>query len=191
LDHSLELKTPFTSKDKNEWKDILFKIVRQGTNFRLGIKHGGVREREGFNWTIERKIAFYKMVESIPKIDRKKNGQRQSIYIWDYIYEQFDSRGVEAKELLKAEPSYESIPTNLLNEAFGKWQNYEESYTNVKSEDSPKMFLFRYALHLLNFPSEHFNKSKDQFIQYKKSTLQKYYDEGEKASNELDNQDET
>lgn len=176
LDDSLEEKRTLTPKEKRDFIKSLSKISQYGTNFRLGIKHGGTRKREGFRWNEENRAKFYEMIESIPKITRKKNGKKESIHLWDYIYEQFDSRGRDAKEILKNEPGYESIPPDLLNEAFEKWERADENFRNVDKEDSPKMFLFRHALHLLDFPALHFNKSKNKYIPYKKLTMQKHYD---------------
>jgi hypothetical protein len=191
LGDSLGEKISLSSEDKKNLANELLKFVRQHTNRRLGIKHGGVREREGFSWTKERKAEFFEMVERIPKIERKKNGKRETLYLWEYIYEQFDSRGHDAKESLKSEQGFELIPLELLNETFDKWERYEETFTNIDAEDSPKIFLFIQALHLLNFPSEHFNKRENKFIPYKRATLQKYYDAGKEVFQDSDNQDKS
>lgn len=191
LDEPLGSDEPFSAKDKRKFIKLLFNMSHLGTNFRMGVKHGGVREREGFSWNQRSEIKFYKRVESIPKINRKKNGVRESIYVWDYIYEQFNSRGMEAKNLVKAEPACRSISPELLDEAFEKWQKCEDSHRNLGKEDSPKMFLFRYVLQLLGYPDGYFNKSRNQFIPYKKLTLQKHYDAGEKVVMDSDKQDKT
>lgn len=171
IDDQIQLGNPITTDDRNEGINKFMAVIRRSVNARLEKKHGGNRKGEGSFWTVERKVEFYKMVESIPKINRKKDGSREDIYIWEYIYERFDSRGFEAKESLKSEQSYKSIPSDLFNEAFGKWQKYEENYSKINSEDSPKMFLFRHTLKLLNFQSEYFCKRENRYIPYKKINI--------------------
>lgn len=191
LETMVEPESPLSAADKKDFVKFLSKMSQKGTNLRLGRKHGGARERNNFSWTKERKIEFYQMVKSFPQILRKKNGKKSSIDIWDFIYEQFDSRGSEAKKLLEAETWFESVPLDLLDEAFAKWERYDENYQNIDTEDSPRMFLFRHALQNLSFPSEYFNKRDNKYIPYKRSSLQKHYDEGNILTINVDNQDVT
>jgi len=68
LDSELHWEKGISKTDIREMSEQLLKAVRQNANRRLEIKKGGARKRKGFTWTDERKISFYKQVESLPRI---------------------------------------------------------------------------------------------------------------------------
>jgi hypothetical protein len=66
----LQLDETLTNKGLKEWSESILKVIKENTNLRLEIKdgRGGARERKGFTWDDEKKVEFYKAVESLPKM---------------------------------------------------------------------------------------------------------------------------
>lgn len=91
----------------------------------------------------------------------------------ELIEQEFDS---ETVAWLKSRSYLKSLPEKLLDDAIKTWRKYlpEESWGEMKSDDKPRAFEFRHALHLLGYPGE-----------FTHSTLETYYYEGKKL---FDNQ---
>lgn len=132
-----------------------------------GIKQGGARERKGFVWSEEKKAAFYDKVEALPKHKSKS--------IWQFLLDELIEQEFDAETVtwLRSNPAIKNVPKELLNEAIKTWRKYleGEDWDKMKPEDKPRAFEFRHALHLLEYPNE-----------FKYSTLDTYYYEGKKLS---------
>ncbi len=71
-----------------QFKDVILKQHWARIRDLAGIKQGGARKRKGFVWTDDKKIAFYRKVESQHKINNKSIWQ----YALDILIEQeFDA----------------------------------------------------------------------------------------------------
>jgi hypothetical protein len=151
----------------SEYKDVILKSHWERIRDLAGIKQGGARERKGFVWTHEKKVAFYKQVESLPKHKGKS--------IWQFVLEELTEQEFDSETIawLKSRPFLKSLPEALLDGAIKMWRKYlsDESWDEIKPDEKPRAFDFRQALHLLGYP--------DEFMY---STLETYYYEGKKLS---------
>jgi hypothetical protein len=150
-----------------KYKDAILKQHWARIRDLAGIKQGGARERKGFVWTPEKKVAFYKEVESLPKHKGKSIWQ----FVLDELIEQeFDT---ETIEWLKSRSYLKAIPEELFDSAVKTWRKYlpDESWSGMRPDDKPRAYEFRHVLHLLGYPDE-----------FTYSTLETYYYEGKKLS---------
>ena len=165
IDREFNFDEPMTDKDRKAAISELMKATLQITRNRMGIKdgRGGKRERVGFVWNDERKIQFYKTVESFPKLENKS--------AWKYaLYELFDvDFAMDMISWLKGRPGLKEIPSQLFNEAVAKWRVYDLPEDVIRSEHKPRFFEYRQAIYLLEFPDE-----------FEFSTLDTYYKNGKK-----------
>jgi hypothetical protein len=124
-----------------------------------GIKRGGSRIRKGFVWTSEKKYEFYKKVDSLPQYHDKS--------VWQYLLD------TETVVWLKTRPFFKGIPENLVDSAVKAWRKYlsNDDWESMEEKDKARAFEFRHALFLLNYPDK-----------FKYSTLETYYYEGKKLS---------
>lgn len=83
LNPVLNLDDDLLSAGLNDFPNFIAKIIKQNTKDRLGMKdgRGGARPRKGFVWDNEKRIAFYKAFESLPKINKKN--------LWNHLYSIF------------------------------------------------------------------------------------------------------
>lgn len=150
-----------------KYKDAILKQHWARIRDLAGIKQGGARERKGFVWTPEKKIAFYKEVESLPK----HKGQS----VWQFILNELVEQEFDGETIawLKSRPYMKAVPEELINSAIKSWRKYlsRENWNEMKTDDKPRAFEFRHALHLLDYPDE-----------FTYSTLETYYYEGRKLS---------
>lgn len=132
-----------------------------------GIKRGGARERRGFVWTDSKKIAFFEQVEALPKYKDKS--------IWQFLLGELAEQAFDAETItwLKTHPAVADMPPELFDRAIRAWRKYllDERWEEIEPEDKPRSFEFRHALGLLGYPDE-----------YALSTLETYYYEGKKLS---------
>jgi hypothetical protein len=132
-----------------------------------GITRGGRRERKGFVWTPEKKVAFYKEIEALPKHKGKS--------VWKFALEELIEQEFDSDTIawLKSRSYLQPLPEKLLDEAIKAWRKYlpNESWNELRSDDKPRAFELRHAIHLLGYP--------DEFMH---STLETYYYEGKKLS---------
>ncbi len=163
-----------TQREINSFFDKILKVLKQKANRRVGRTHGGSRRKEGkFSWTWENKQLFFKTVESLPKITWSK----KEIHIWDFAFNQFENGGIDS---INSDRRFDQLPEALLKEALSEWKKYQDSSQNLKETAKPRMFLFRHALQILEFPES-----------YKFSTFQTHYEAGKKLCAESDFQTST
>jgi len=69
----LILENPIEKDDRKEVVKYIVDMTQRSLKTRLEIKvgRGGSRKREGFTWDDEKKVEFYKAVESLPKVKPK------------------------------------------------------------------------------------------------------------------------
>lgn len=150
-----------------EIKKSLFQPDWERLKILSGITRGGRRERKGFVWTPEKKVAFYKEIEALPKHKGKS--------VWKFALEELIEQEFDSETIawLKSRSYLKSLPEKLLDDAIKAWRKYlpDERWSEMKSDDKPRAFEFRHALHLLGYP--------DEFMH---STLETYYYEGKKLS---------
>lgn len=150
-----------------EFKDIVLKQHWARIRDLAGIKQGGARERKGFVWTPEKKVAFYKEVESLPK--------HKGESVWQFILDELIEQGFDAETIawLKSRSYLKALPEKLSDNAVKSWRKYlpDENWNEMKPDDKPRAFEFRYALHSLDYPDE-----------FAYSTLETYYYEGKRLS---------
>lgn len=150
-----------------QFKDVILKQHWSRIRDLAGIKQGGARERKGFVWTDDKKIAFYEKMESQAKINNKS--------IWQYALDTLIEQNFDADTIswLKSRPVLQDVPRELFDKAVKTWRKYLESenWRGIKTEDAPRAFEYRYALHVLGYPKE-----------FTCSTLETYYYEGKKLS---------
>jgi len=167
LDTKIQPRDTFTSEDIKEWVENAFKLARQSSSRRLGIKRGGLRERKGFSWTDEKKVAYFEAVESLPKTKGRS--------YWQFALDELIEHGFDAETVgwLKANPAFKGLPESLFNKAVKAWRKYleRENWAEMKREDSPRAFELRHALYRLGYP--------DIFTF---STLRSYYFAGKKLA---------
>ena len=153
--------------DVRQYKDIILKAYWSRISEKVGLKRGGARERKGFVWTDEKKIAFYENVEALPNYKDKS--------VWQYLLDELIEAEFDAEAItwLKNNPALKSIPEELINAAIKAWRKYlpDESWDQMKPEDKARAYEFRQALHLLQYPAENTY-----------ATLETYYYEGKKLS---------
>lgn len=161
------LQVPEQKFSAKEIKEALFQPDWDRLKILSGITHGGHRERKGFIWTKDKKVEFYKKVESQPKIN--------AYSIWQYsldtlIEQEFD---VDTITWLKSRPTLKDALPELFDEAVKTWRKYlmHESWDAIKPGEKPRAFEYRHALHLLHYP--------DKFAY---STLDTHYYTGKKLS---------
>lgn len=161
------LQIPEQKFGAEEMRKALFQPDWERLKLLAGIMRGGRRERKGFVWTPEKKVAFYKEIEALPKHKRKS--------VWksaleELIEQEFDS---ETIAWLKSRSYLKPLPEKLLDEAIKTWRKYlpDERWAEMRPDDKPRAFEFRYALHRLGYPDE-----------FTHSTLETYYYEGKKLS---------
>ena len=131
-------------------------------------------------WDEEKKAAFYKAVESLPKVKPKdRNGEKAEISFWSYaldrlIEDEFDSLTTSQ---LKKHKGFTDIPESLFNKAVKTWRRYlpDENWKEMKKEDKPRAFEFLHALHRLGYPDE-----------FTYSSLDTYYSRGKKIHKNSD-----
>jgi len=168
LDGTIELnKQAGSSIQISLFKDIILKQHWAHIRDLAGIKQGGARERKGFVWTPEKKVAFYKEVESLPKHKGKS--------VWQFVLDELFEQEFDAETIawLKSRSYLKALPETLFDSAIKSWRKYlsNENLNKMKPDDKPRVFEFRHALHLLEYP--------DNFTY---STLETYYYEGKKLS---------
>lgn len=150
VEAGIQLGAGFTPTEIKDWADEVLKIVRQNTSRRLGIKKGGKRERHGFAWTDEKKMAFFKKVESLPKV----RGQS----CWQFALNELIDQEFSAETVswLKSHPAFKTLPESLFRNAVKVWRKYleRENWSEMKREESPRAFELRHALHLLEYPDK-------------------------------------
>jgi hypothetical protein len=171
LEGTIELnKQAGSSINISQYKDLILKQHWARIRDLAGIKQGGARERKGFVWSPEKKVAFYKEVESLPKHKGKS--------LWQFALDELIERGFEADTIarLKGRSYLKALPERLFDTAVKGWRKYlsDETWNEMKSDDKPRAFEFRHALHLLGYPDE-----------FAYSTLETYYYEGKKLSDNL------
>lgn len=168
LDGTIELnKQAGRTIQISKYKDVILKQHWSRIRDLTGIKQGGARERKGFVWTDDKKIAFYHKVESQPKTNNKS--------IWQYALDTLIEQEFDASTItwLKSRPLLKDIPQELSDEAVKTWRKYleRENWREMKSEEQPRSFEYRYTTRLLGYPDE-----------FTYSTLETYYYEGKKLS---------
>lgn len=168
IEGTIELNAQAGKKiDVCEYKDAILKTHWSRISEMAGIKRGGARERKGFVWTGDKKIAFYEKVEALPQYKEKS--------VWQFLLDELIEAefNIEAITWLKNNPALKAIPEELITLAIKVWRKYlpDEAWDEMKPEDKPRAFEFRHALNLLGYPAENTY-----------ATLETYYYEGKKLS---------
>lgn len=150
IDTKIQLEESFIPRELREWAEKAFKLARQSSSVRLGIRQGGKRERKGFAWTDEKKIDYFKAVESLPKTKNRS--------YWRFALDELIEHGFDADTVswLKANPAFKGLPGSLFSQAVKVWRKYldRENWGEMKREDSPLAFELRHALYLLEYPDK-------------------------------------
>lgn len=148
IDTKIQFEETFTPKDLRELGEEAFKLARKSSSIRMGIKRGGLRERKGFSWTDEKKVAYFEAVESLPKTKGRSYWQ---FALDELIEHEFDA---ETVGWLKNNPAFKGLPESLFNKAVKAWRKYleRESWDEMKREEGPRAFELRHALYRLGYP---------------------------------------
>lgn len=162
---NLQLENDISKTGISEVADLIMKIVRQKTKQRLELEgRGGKRERQGFVWTHEHKVAFFLKVAGLPKIENKP--------MWDYAYSELMKKDFNSKiiDYIKTETAFKDVPEKLFRKAVSTWRNYQDNFERIKPDKKAKAFAYRYALLLLGYP----------YTKY--STINRYFGDGKRLS---------
>ncbi len=155
---------PINKDVQKEVVKYILDMSQRSLKTRLEIKdeRGGSRKRKGFTWDDEKKVEFYRAVESLPKIKSK--------LLWHHAFEKLNEEDFNYKyiDYLKTETAFKNVPEQLFRQAVRTWQKYKDSFINPTAEEKPFAFALKHALHLLGYSET------------KYSTMKKYYGEGKK-----------
>jgi hypothetical protein len=156
-----ELNLPLLKK--KQMKEFIEKPYRETENILLGIGRGGKRPHKRTVWKEEDKIAFYKQVNDLPKINNKP--------MWEYASNELTEKGFDyyIEEYLRKKTPFKNVP-KLFSEAIRTWRKYKDELIGIKPHEKPRAFEFRHAIHLLNCPEITFY------------TAEKYYGQGKNAN---------
>lgn len=133
--------------EQTETINLVTKAAAARRKKTANIRPGGNNRPPSF-WDDRKKVAFYRQVEELPTVGRRP--------LWKFIFNEladcdFD---LEAQAWLRKRKEVRVIPVELFNEAVQKWRKYD-SLTDIKSTDEkPRFFEYRLALHLLGFPDK-------------------------------------
>jgi hypothetical protein len=169
INTKIQLSEPLALGDLRELTEGSFKLARQSLSIRLGVKRGGLRERKGFSWTDDKKVAYFEAVESLPKTKGRSYWQ---FALDELIEHEFDA---ETVGWLRNNPAFKALPATVFGDAVKVWRKYleMENWNKMKEKERPRAFEFRHALYRLGFP--------DIFTH---STLKSYYFAGKRMAKE-------
>ena len=150
-----------TKEDKSEIITKIKNFNNKTLSKRLEIKQGGARKREGFVWTDECKIDFYKTLENLPKIEGKQ--------LWIYAFEELNKKDFNYKfiEYLRTETVFKEVSERLFREAVKTWGKYKDSFNKPSSQEKPVAFALKHSLLLLDYPKTKYSTMKNITVKEK------------------------